>query len=202
MSPISLYLWLTFFSITQWVFFWDGFWSPWHFPNYSRCLPSGLLSISLGFFWRHELDRFEFGLGTTGPFFLTLKVLSPELSLSWFLKLSLMARQWSDRYKVSNSSTACALGVWIYCLHVYKNKCTHSLFSVCVSMHANACRQLLQCALWQDVSHRSHTDPDCSSHYNIRGYPVTWKPSNHSRAEQLAQTRRLTLMGLLQSKLE
>lgn len=72
---------------------------------------------------------------------------------------------------------------------------------LCLSVHASACEHLLQCALWQDVSHRSHTDPDCSSHYNIRGYPLIWKPSNHGWAEQLAQTTKLTLMDLSRSEL-
>lgn len=89
---------------------------------------------------------------------------------------------------------------------MYRHACIHS-FSVCVcvflclSVHASACEHLLQCALWQDVSHRSHTDPDCSSHHNIRGYPLIWKPSNHGWAEQLAQTTKLTLMDLSRSKL-
>lgn len=53
--------------------------------------------------------------------------------------------------------------------------------SVCValSVYVFASKYLLQDALWQDVSHRSHTGPDYSSHYNIRGYPLIWKPSNH-----------------------
>lgn len=81
-------------------------------------------------------------------------------------------------------------------------KCMYSrVFIMNVSLHASACQHLLQCALWQDVSHHSHTDPDCSSHYITRGYPLTWKPSNHGQAEQLAQTSRPTLMDLLRSKL-
>lgn len=54
--------------------------------------------------------------------------------------------------------------------------------------------------LWQKIS-LSYTDPDCSSYYDMRGFPLIWKPSNHGRAEHLAQTLRLTLMDLLRSTL-
>lgn len=112
-------------------------------------------------------DGFELGLGTTGPFYLTVKVLSPELSLSWRLKPPLTAHQWYEMKNDNSNSSAlrvCSVYVWNYCLDSVKSK------SVQACMCSQFFLHLLQCALWQDVSHRSHTDHDCSPHYNIRGY--------------------------------
>lgn len=76
-------------------------------------------------------DGFKLGLGTTGPFYLTMKVLSPELSLSWRLKPTLMARQWCEmKNDNSNSSTG---RVWNYCLDLvkYRHACIHCIVCVC-----------------------------------------------------------------------
>ena len=83
--------------------------------------------------------------------------------------------------------------VWNYSLGLVESK----------SVQAYICSQfflhLLQCASWQDVSHRSHTDPDCSSNYNIRRHHSYG--SHQIIARQLAQTTRLTLMNLSRSDL-
>lgn len=85
----------------------------------------------------------------------------------------------------------CEIVVWIQSnLKVHRHEFTGShCVCVCVLLHlcvpASACKNLLHCTLRQDVSHRSHTDPDCCSHYNIRGYPLIWKPSNHGRGRTI-----------------
>lgn len=60
-------------------------------------------------------DGFELGLGTTGPFYLTVKVLSLEVSSSRRLKPLLMVHQWYEmKNDNSNKSAQCALAVCVW----------------------------------------------------------------------------------------
>lgn len=187
---------------SQGICFWNSCWSLWLFPNYSRCLPSWSSSIRLlsYFCWWARPRRWIWaGIGNDRPIlYLIVKVLSAELPMSWRLNPTPMAQQYTSRRMTTVPAAKCVCVcdtiVWI--------RLNTSINSVCApfSMHYSASKPVPQCVLWQDVIHHLHTD--CRSNYNIRGYPLIWKPSNHGLVEQMAPSTNLTLMDLSWSKLE
>ncbi len=164
MLSIALYLWLSFFKFTLLRgLFLECFFCP---CDVFQIIPGACqvdrhpsfssVSFSDG---SNAADGFELGLRTTGPFYLTVEVLSPELSLSWRLKPLLKAHQW---YKMkndnSNGSTGCVLDVRAKLLsglseilkctgmHVFTVfQCVYVCFSVCLCMPvpASICSSVL-----------------------------------------------------------
>lgn len=165
-------------------------------------MPTRQTSIPLGFSLETVRDRFEFGLGLTGSFYLTISSVSRSIPvLDGNIATDSGPMVWYEEWQ-EESYEVCHYGVGMLPTRMYSHLFADFTCMVCICTNTLLYQHLLQWALWQHVSHRFDTDPDCSSHYNMRGYPLTWKPSNRCWAEQLALTRKPTLMDLLQSKLE